>query len=107
MSIRFNIARLAGAGAAWALKNVFRRPAGNFPGKIGLYVDPMLIADLRERLREGSIVIVGTNGKTTVSNLLADALEADGKTVVCNRTGANLDSGIATALLRTKGADWG
>ncbi|MBE6463782.1 MAG: DUF1727 domain-containing protein [Eggerthellaceae bacterium] len=107
MGIRLNIARLAGAGATWALKNVFRRSAGNFPGKIGLYADPMLIADLRERLREGSIVVVGTNGKTTVSNLLADTLEADGKTVVCNRTGANLDSGIATALLRTKGADWG
>lgn len=107
MGIRFDIARLAGAGSTWALKNVFGRPAGNFPGKIGLYADPMLIADLRERLGEGSIVIVGTNGKTTVSNLLADTLEADGKTVVCNRTGANLDSGIATALLRTKSADWG
>ena len=107
MSLRFDIARLAGAGATWTLKNVFGRPAGNFPGKIGLYADPSLIADLRERLHEGSIIVVGTNGKTTVTNLLADTLEADGKTVVCNRTGANLDSGIATALMHTKSADWG
>ena len=107
MSIRFDIARLAGAGSTWILKHVFRRPAGNFPGKIGLYIDPKLIADLRGRLREGSIVVVGTNGKTTVSNLLADSLEADGHMVVCNRTGANLDSGIATTLLHAKGADWG
>ena len=107
MSMRFDIAKLAGAGATWTLKNVFKRPAGNFPGKIGLYADPQLIADLRGRLREGSIVVVGTNGKTTVSNLLADTLETCGKTVACNRTGANLDSGIATALLHTKSADWG
>ena len=51
--------------------------------------------------------MVGTNGKTTTTNLLADVIEASGKTVVCNRTGANLDSGVATSLLQSKGADWG
>lgn len=53
------------------------------------------------------MLVVGTNGKTTCTNLLADSLERAGETVVCNRTGANLDSGVATALLHTKGADWG
>ncbi len=95
------------ASSTWVLKHVFRRPAANFPGKIGLYADPRLIAHLRNRIREGSIVVVGTNGKTTVTNLIADAIESSGKTVVCNRTGANLDSGIATALLHATTADWG
>ncbi len=27
--------------------------------------------------------------------------------MVCNRTGANLDSGVSTALLHAKEADWG
>lgn len=107
MKPKLGIAEAASAVSTWTLKNVFRRPAANFPGKVGLYADPELIADLRPRLREGSIAIVGTNGKTTVTNLIADALEADGKTVACNRTGANLDSGIATALLHAKAADWG
>ena len=52
-------------------------------------------------------MVVGTNGKTTVTNLLADILEQAGQRVVCNRTGANLDSGVATALLHAKPSDWG
>ncbi len=107
MDLRFAFARMLGAASTQVLKTVFRRPAANFPGKVGLYADPNLIAQLKTRIAEGTFVIVGTNGKTTVSNLLADVLEAAGKTVCCNRTGANLDSGIATALLHTKQADWG
>lgn len=107
MNLKQDIAQVVGTASTWALKDVLHRPAANFPGKVGLYVDPELISDLRPRLREGSVVVVGTNGKTTVTNLLADALEASGKAVVCNRTGANLDSGVATALLQTEQADWG
>ncbi|MFR3090859.1 MAG: hypothetical protein ACLTMP_03180 [Eggerthella lenta] len=84
-----------------------RSAAANFPGKIALYADPRVIADLAPRLQKGSVCVVGTNGKTTVTNLLADALETAGQRVVCNRTGANLDSGVATALLHAREADWG
>ncbi len=90
-----------------ALKHIFHRPAANFPGKIALYADPHIIEDMAPKLRQGSICVVGTNGKTTVTNMLADALERDGLSVVCNRTGANLDSGIATSLLHAPVADWG
>lgn len=107
MGIRHGAAKAVGAVSTWGLKHVFHRPAANFPGKAGLYADPMLIAHERGKLAQGSIVVVGTNGKTTVTNLLADALERSGCRVVCNRTGANLDSGIATALLHAGRADWG
>ena len=107
MGLRFACAKAISATSTWGLKHVFHRPAANFPGKIALYADPQLIAHLRGRLTCGSICVVGTNGKTTVTNLLADAIEAEGLTVACNRTGANLDSGVATTLLHTKRADWG
>lgn len=107
MGLQFVAARAISALSTWGLKKVFHRPAANFPGKIALYVDPCVIAHASSRLREGSIVVVGTNGKTTTTNLLADVLEADGKMVTCNRTGANLDSGVATSLLHSKEADWG
>lgn len=107
MGLQFAAARAISTISTWGLKNVFHRPAANFPGKVALYVDPHLIGDLRTRLAKGSIAVVGTNGKTTVTNLLADVLEQAGERVVCNRTGANLDSGVATALLHTKRADWG
>ena len=107
MSIRFAAAQAVSSISTWGLKHVFHRPAANFPGKIALYVDPRLLANLRGKLARGSIMVVGTNGKTTVTNLLADVLEGSGARVVCNRTGANLDSGVSTALLHAKEADWG
>ena len=106
MGLQLTVARGISALSTWGLKNVFKRPAANFPGKIALYVDPHLIADLSPKLDRGSVVVCGTNGKTTVTNLLADALETAGMRVICNRTGANLDSGVATALLHGDQSDW-
>lgn len=107
MGLQFAGARAVSAVSTWGLKNVFHRPAANFPGKIALYLDPRLIADLAPKLAKGSVCVVGTNGKTTVTNLLADALEIADQRVVCNRTGANLDSGVATSLLHAGPSDWG
>ncbi|WP_172136267.1 MurT ligase domain-containing protein [Adlercreutzia sp. ZJ473] len=107
MGMQFGLAKGVGAVLTWGLRSVFHRPAANTPGKIALYVDPKLIAHLAPRLREGSVVVVGTNGKTTVTNLIADVLERAGRSVVCNRTGANLDSGVSTVMLQSRGADWG
>ena len=107
MSVRFALAKLTASVATAGLKHVFHRPAANFPGKFGLYVDPNLIGHLSDKLKAGSIVVVGTNGKTTTTNLVADAIEQSSRTAVCNRTGANLDSGVATALLHADRSDWG
>ena len=107
MGLRFGCARAISAVSTWGLKHVFHRPAANFPGKIALYADPQVIGHLSSRMSKGSILVVGTNGKTTVTNMLADAIEAAGHSVVCNRTGANLDSGVATALLHTPPVEWG
>ncbi len=49
----------------------------------------------------------GYNGKTSTNNLLADAFEAAGRTIICNRTGANLAAGISSALLQQPAAQWG
>lgn len=102
-SARYSLAKAVSGAAKWGLIHLAHREAGNMPGKLAHYVDPQVIAHAAEKLRFGSIVVVGTNGKTTVTNLIADAMEASGCSVVCNRSGANLSSGIATALLRAKG----
>ena len=107
MGLRKIAACAVSAGSTAVLKHVFRRPAANFPGKIALYVDPAIIGDMAYKITKGSVIVVGTNGKTTVTNMLADALECAGQRVICNRTGANLDSGVATSLLHAKTSDWG
>lgn len=107
MSLQFAAARAISGISTWGLKNVLHRPAAYFPGKAALRVDPQVVAHASRRLAKGSVMVVGTNGKTTVTNLLADVLEGEGLRVACNRTGANLGSGVAAALLQTKAADWG
>lgn len=106
MSVRKTGAKLASSLSTWGLKNIAKRPAANLPGKLALKLDPQIIAEEMHKITEGSIVVVGTNGKTTVTNMLADILEAAGRTVACNRTGANLAYGVASTLLQSQGAQW-
>lgn len=107
MSLRFSLAKAAGAVSTWGLRHVAHRPAANLPGKIALAIDPALLDELRGKCTQGSVITVGTNGKTSTNNLLADAFEAAGCTIICNRTGANLAAGITSALLQQPAAQWG
>lgn len=107
MSLRFSLAKAAGAVSTWGLRHVAHRPAANLPGKIALKIDPSLLDELRGKCTQGSVITVGTNGKTSTNNLLADAFEASGHTIICNRTGANLAAGISSALLQQPAAQWG
>ena len=107
MSLRFTLAKAVGAASTWGLKHVAHRPAANLPGRMALAIDPALLDELRGKCAEGSVITVGTNGKTSTNNLLADAFEAAGRTIICNRTGANLAAGIASALLQQPAAQWG
>lgn len=72
---------------------------GSFPGYAARLVDPGIVSRLAGMVREKVIVVVGTNGKTTVTGILCHVLEAAGKKVVTNRLGANLQNGIATAFV--------
>ncbi|MCA9878866.1 MAG: hypothetical protein KC442_13835, partial [Thermomicrobiales bacterium] len=68
------------------------------PGLVADRIDPGLLGKIARRLPHGSIVVAGTNGKTTVSRMLADILQASGQRVAHNRSGSNLVRGVASAL---------
>ena len=101
MSITSNIATTAAGIARWGLRSVLHRSGGALPGKIGLAIDPELIAHLADLL-DASVVVTGTNGKTTTTNLIADTVAASGLTCVCNRAGNNMETGITGALPRIR-----
>lgn len=98
MSFHTHLARTAAGVSRWGLRSVFKRNGGVLPGTIALRIDPDLLTSLADSLA-ASVVVTGTNGKTTTTNLIADALAASGRTVVCNRAGNNMEAGIAAALL--------
>ena len=80
------------------------RGATALPGLITLALDPGAIGAMTASLEHGAVVVSGTNGKTTTSRMLADVVRAAGWMPIHNRSGSNLDRGIAAALLA--GSDW-
>jgi len=94
--------------AIWAAKlaaAVLRttgRAGTHVPGRIARRLHPGIIGAIRHPAR--IVAITGTNGKTTASNLLAEALVAQGLRVVSNRLGSNLAAGVAWSLI--SGVDW-
>jgi UDP-N-acetylmuramyl tripeptide synthase len=74
--------------------------ASVLPGEIARRLHPRLLSLLCEQVRQGIILVVGTNGKTTTSLLLRTILENQGWRVAHNVTGANLINGLITALLQ-------
>lgn len=73
--------------------------ASVLPGEIARRLQPRALGLLFSQVREGVILVAGTNGKTTTSLLLRSLLEAKGAKVVHNETGANLINGLTTTLL--------
>jgi UDP-N-acetylmuramyl tripeptide synthase len=69
------------------------------PGRVARAVEPRLISLLASRLPAGTVIVAGTNGKTTTAHLLAHIMRACGRHPVHNRAGANLAAGIAAALV--------
>ena len=106
MNVRSVVAMMAGRMVHAVLHGVLHRAASQLPGRVALAVDPQVVAHLRRKLQAGSVVVCGTNGKTTTTNLVASMLEAAGMSVLCNRDGANMLPGVASALLPRRAADW-
>ena len=75
------------------------RGATALPGLVTLQLDPDYITALTRSLPHGVVLVSGTNGKTTTSRMLADVTRAAGWSPIHNRSGSNLERGIAGALL--------
>ena len=69
------------------------------PGYVARLIDPHILSVMADMVGEKTVVTMGTNGKTTTNSLLCHALEAQGKTVITNRTGANMLNGIISAFV--------
>lgn len=83
------------------LLNICRRNGTQVPGKVALVICPDFLKYIAKP--EKIIAITGTNGKTTVSNLLDDSLEKAGMKVINNRLGGNILSGICVSFLMGTG----
>lgn len=81
------------------IKKMNRGSGVTLPGYVARIVDPDILNTMAQQVREKTIVTMGTNGKTTTNSILYHALEAEGKKVIINRTGANMMNGIISAFV--------
>jgi lipid II isoglutaminyl synthase (glutamine-hydrolysing) len=98
---------IALARAAGRLSRLAGRGGGTtLPGKILATVDPGALDTLAARLPLGSALVSATNGKTTTAGMVAEILRGRYR-LAHNRAGANLVSGVASALLARPDAELG
>lgn len=95
-NLRFYFALFFAKGTALVLKLIGRKGT-SMPGSWAIILCP----DFLGRIPRPKTVIgiTGTNGKTTVSNMVEDVLCDHGYDFVCNRSGTNVATGIASALI--------
>mgnify|MGYP001828991293 FL=1 len=88
------------ARAAGRLSRALGRGGGtSLPGHVLLRLDEGAPERLAAELTHGVAVVSATNGKTTTARMVGRCLQAAGWNAVANQAGANLLTGVATALL--------
>lgn len=97
--LRLSLAAFAARTITSLVRLVRLGAASVLPGAIASRIQPKILSLLSRQVRQGIILIAGTNGKTTTSLLLRTMLERQGWRVTHNATGANLVNGLITALL--------
>lgn len=96
---RLSVALAASKATAAGIRRLGRGGGTSAPGLVAERIDPRILTKLTRRLDGGTIVVAGTNGKTTISRMIADILAAAGYAVVHNRSGSNLVRGVTSAFI--------
>jgi lipid II isoglutaminyl synthase (glutamine-hydrolysing) len=97
--LRLGFAVSVAKSVTFIVKSLRLGAASVLPGSIARRIEPRLLELLSQQVKNGVILIAGTNGKTTTALLLCTILERQGYRVAHNSTGANLENGLMTALI--------
>jgi lipid II isoglutaminyl synthase (glutamine-hydrolysing) len=97
--LRLAIAVSVAKSVTFGVRELRLGAASVLPGSIARRIEPQLLQLLSQQVKNGVILIAGTNGKTTTSLFLCEILQRQGYRVAHNSTGANLENGLMTALM--------
>lgn len=99
LDLRNTVGMIAGHLAATASRTLGRGSGGMIGGRVASRISPNLLRDLTQRMQV--VIITGTNGKSTTTRMIAEAVTAGGLTVATNRGGDNMLPGVLAAALKT------
>src|ERR1700757_5268217 len=102
ITARGRVALAAGATARWASRVTGRGAGAMIRGFVAVAADRSLLRQLGDGRR--TVLVTGTNGKSTTTRMTAAALGSLGA-VATNATGANMDAGLIAALASTRDAE--
>lgn len=97
MDARLTLALLAGRGVSFASRR-FGGGGTAAPGRIISRIEPHALQRIVRQLPHGAVALSGTNGKTTTARMVAHVASATGFRPIHNRSGANLITGILSAV---------
>lgn len=80
------------------LSNLLYKGGTNFPGKIALKFDKDILSKISKNYKV--ILVTGTNGKTTTTNMIYSILKNAKFDVITNDTGANMYTGIISCFIK-------
>jgi lipid II isoglutaminyl synthase (glutamine-hydrolysing) len=101
ITARGRIALAAGATARWASRVTGRGAGAMIGGLVALTLDKTMLRQLGAGRQ--TVLVTGTNGKSTTTRMTAAALSALGQ-VATNSEGANMDAGLVAALAAARDA---
>ncbi|MBS0648955.1 MAG: DUF1727 domain-containing protein [Verrucomicrobia bacterium] len=90
---------LLGKWMRWASQILRLGNGTSWPGYFILQIYPDFIREVLKRSDLTTILVSGTNGKTTTVKMIRDILQGQGKESIYNSSGSNMESGIASALI--------
>jgi len=82
-----------------AATRILGRGGTTLPGRTAQIIAPALVSKLAGETGKGSLVVTGTNGKTTTAALITSIMKEFGSSYVHNQSGSNMSWGVATALV--------
>lgn len=94
--IRFYVALISAKLAIFTLRRLGRNGT-HFPGGLALRICPDFLKYIPKPKK--IVAITGTNGKTTVTNLISDVLIKANYTISNNAMGSNIQEGIITTMV--------
>ena len=96
-NIRFYLAFYLAKISVIVLKMI-KRDATQLPGKLAITLCPNFLEQIGKP--KTIIAVTGTNGKTTVCNMIENCLKENGYDFIDNQLGSNTNSGIASTFIK-------
>lgn len=78
------------------LSQILYKGGTNFPGKVALKFDKDILGKISKNFKV--ILVTGTNGKTTTTNMIYSIIKNSGQDAITNETGANMYTGIISCF---------